>query len=89
MEDETITVTYGDNNESVINAPQKSVDLLDLGGGDNDNNLNNVSNIVRTQTQSVMDNSSANIIDILGGVSLIDDGPKSSSAIIPKQVNSE
>ena len=80
--EETITVQNSDKEENIIN--KKSINLIDI-DGDTSENVANISNILRTNTQSMMDNSSANIIDILGDISL-DQGQKITSAIIPIQV---
>ncbi len=85
--EESVTISNAERDQENINTNQKSVNLIDIEGDHTQDNINNISNIPKN-TQSIMDNSSANIIDILQGVSLIDDGPKISSAVIPRQVKS-
>ena len=86
--EDSITVSNSEKNEPEVIINTKSVDLLDLGNDDDQNNNINISSIVRTNTVSV-DNSSLNIMDILQGVSLIDinvNEVKNSVANIPRQV---
>ena len=84
MEDEQITVTNADKGDEIIQTA-KSVDLLDLGGGDvrESYNPNNISHIPRTNTVATVDQSGANLLDMLGEVSFSE---KPKSAIIPRQV---
>lgn len=84
--EENITISNYDKEQESVITNQKSISLIDIEGDNNQDNINNISNIVRTNTQSIMDNSSANIIDILQGVSLIEEGHKITSANIPRQV---
>ena len=82
--EESITVLNPETEKNITES--KPVNLLDL-SADEPQNVNDLSNILRSSTaNSILDNSSANIIDILQGVSMIEE-PKATSAIIPRQVN--
>lgn len=83
--EENVTISHADKEQENVITNQKSVNLIDIEGDNTQDNINNISNIVKN-SQSIIDNSSANIIDILQGVSLMDEGPKIINAVIPRQV---